>query len=120
MHDGQISGTTGKGLRLEGLQIDTTKLNFDAALDAKIHIQNVGWKEYKDVTPEQILGTKGESKRIEAIELNLKGLPENKVLKYQVHLADNGWTGWVGNGFTAGTIGISKQIEAIKIVIEDK
>ncbi len=121
VHDGQIAGTTGFGVRLEALQIDVTKLQYDnIVLSAKIHIEGVGWVEYEDVIPELILGSKGESRRIEAVEFDLQGLPSNKVLRYQVHLEDNGWTGWVNNGFTAGTVGISKRIEAIKMLITDK
>lgn len=37
-----------------------------------------------------------------------------KTLCYRVHLVEVGWTGWVEAGYTADTVGIGKQIEAVQ------
>ncbi len=36
-------------------------------------------------------------------------------IEYSVHLRDAGWTGWTRDGATAGTVGQSRPIEAVKI-----
>lgn len=120
VHDGQTSGTVGYSKRLEGLYIDIRKIKEkypDVKLKCKAHIQGTGWKEYTNVEHDTLIGTTGQSKRLEAIELELTGLPANKVLMYRTHLSGAGWTGWVKGGFTSGTVGIGKAIEAIQIKI---
>lgn len=120
VHDGQTSGTVGYSKRLEGLYIDIRKIKEkypDVKLKCKAHIQGTGWKEYTNVEHDTLIGTTGQSKRLEAIELELTGLPANKVLMYRTHLSGTGWTGWVKGGFTSGTVGIGKAIEAIQIKI---
>lgn len=37
-----------------------------------------------------------------------------KTLYCCVRLIDEGWIGWVEAGYTAGTVGIGKQIEAVQ------
>lgn len=120
VHDGQTSGTVGYSKRLEGLYVDIRKIKEkypDVKLKCKAHIQGTGWKEYTNVEHDTLIGTTGQSKRLEAIELELTGLPANKVLMYRTHLSGAGWTGWVKGGFTSGTVGIGKAIEAIQIKI---
>lgn len=120
VHDGQTSGTVGYSKRLEGLYIDIRKIKEkypNVKLKCKAHIQGTGWKEYTNVEHDTLIGTTGQSKRLEAIELELTGLPANKVLMYRTHLSGAGWTGWVKGGFTSGTVGIGKAIEAIQIKI---
>lgn len=119
VRDGQTAGTVGYGKRLEGLYIDLRKIREtypEAKLTAQVHIQGVGWKLYQNVEHDTLLGTIGQGKRIEAIELGLKGVP-GKTLYYRTHLSKVGWTGWIKGGFTSGTVGISKAIEAIQIKI---
>lgn len=115
IRDGQIAGSTGESKRMEALNIDVSRVE-GLHLDVKVHIQDYGWRLYKDVQPDTVLGTTGESRRIEAIELDYAANNTcDKQIKYQVHLAENGWTGVVNAGFTTGTVGISKAVEAIKI-----
>ena len=61
-----------------------------------------------------VIGTAGKSLRAEALELDVVSNATGKTLCYRVHLADVGWTGWVEAGYTAGTVGIGKQIEAVQ------
>jgi hypothetical protein len=115
IHDGMIAGSTGAGKRLEALKIDCSKVK-GLHIDVKAHIQDEGWKLYKDVKPDDVIGTTGKKRRIEALEIQFADNNEYKGdLRYQVHLSKYGWTGTVKEGFTAGTVGIKTAIEAIKI-----
>lgn len=104
-HDGEISGTTGQGLRLEALQIDAP---FE--IQAKAHIQDIGWVDYGTINKDTIIGTTGESKRLE--DLCFKGN-----FRYRVHIEHTGWTPWTkADGIaTLGTVGQCLRIEAIQI-----
>lgn len=104
-HDGQISGTTGQSLRLEALQIDAP---FE--IQAKAHIQDIGWVDYGTINKDTIIGTTGESKRLE--NLCFKGN-----FKYRAHIQGTGWTPWTNaDGIaTLGTVGQNLRIEAIQI-----
>ena len=44
----------------------------------------------------------------------------NYTVEYQVHIQNVGWSGWYIDGETAGTVGQSKRIEAIRIRIVPK
>lgn len=123
VHDGQTAGTTGKGKQLEAVKV-TPPVGLE--LNAKIHVQDKGWIEFdgikkgessgeKSSQNDPIIGTVGESLRAEAIEFDVTKNTTGKTLMYQVHVEDYGWTGWVKAGFTAGTVGIKKQIEAIQM-----
>ena len=119
VHDGQVSGTTGKGKRLEALKMDTRKLG-DAELEATVHIQGIGDKTYKvnKDTHDIVIGTVGKGKRLEAISMRiLKGLA-GKHIKYRIHVAKLGWSSWVQDGALLGSKGLSNAIQAIQIKIE--
>lgn len=103
--DGELSGTTGKGKRLEAIQID-----FPKEVYAKAHIEDKGWVDYGKITKDTIIGTEHQSKRLEC--LCLKG-----DFKYRVHIQDSGWSCWTkADGVcTLGSVGQSLRIEAIEI-----
>lgn len=122
VRDGQTAGTTGYGLRLEAIKITPPE---GMVLDAKCHIQDVGWTRYDGIKRgassgtgssdnDPVIGTAGKSLRAEALELDVVSNATGKTLCYRVHLADVGWTGWVEEGYAAGTVGIGKQIEAVQ------
>jgi hypothetical protein len=126
VRDGQTAGTTGKGKQLEAIKITPPD---GLKLDVKIHIQNKGWQTWHGIEKgvssgegssvnDPIIGTVGESLRIEALEVNVVSNTTGKNLKYRVHIADHGWTDWVDHEYTAGTVGISKAIEAVQFVLE--
>ena len=120
VQDGQVAGTIRYRKRLEAIQIDTTELKKkypNAKLNVKAHLQGYGWKLYEDVQKDTLIGSEGESKRLEAIEMELIGV-EGKQVYYRTHLTDVGWTNTIKGGFTSGTVGISKAIEAIQIYIK--
>ena len=81
--NGTMSGTSGKALRLEAIQI---KLATDADLSVnyKTYCQTYGWLDWsKDG---QVNGTKGEAKRLEAIRIKLSGADADKYdIYYRVH-----------------------------------
>lgn len=120
VHDGQVSGTTGKGKRLEALKIDTRKLGEDTELEVTAHIQGIGDKTYKvnKDTHDVVIGTVGKGKRLEAISMKiLKGL-KGKHIKYRIHVDKLGWSDWKQDGELLGSKGLSNAIQAIQIKIE--
>ncbi|MDR0514259.1 MAG: hypothetical protein LBG81_03745 [Coriobacteriaceae bacterium] len=57
-------------------------------------------------------------RRLEAFELSPTMNTTGKTLYYQVHIAGFGWTQPVAAGYTAGTIGVERAIEAIRIWLQ--
>lgn len=115
VHDGQVAGTTGYGLRLEALMIDTRKCP-ELKIKAFAHIQDVGTVDYGYINYDTVIGTTGQRKRLEAIMLEAEGLPEGKKLYVQMHFHKDGWGNAVSSG-DGGSFGISKETQAIKMWI---
>jgi beta-N-acetylglucosaminidase len=113
--DGQLSGTTGKALRLEGINISVENPLPGMRIKYKTHVQNVGWQDW--VYDGQTSGTVGKSQRLEGIKVMLEGAPANYHIQYQVHVQNLGWQEWCTDGAFAGTEGKSLRLEAIKIRI---
>ena len=105
VNDGETCGTTGQSKRLEAIQIDS-----NMEIQAKAHIQDIGWVDYGTINKDTVIGTVGEWRRLEC--LCLKG-----DFKYRVHVEGTGWTNWTNaDGITTlGTVGQSLRIEAIEI-----
>ena len=119
VYDGQLIGTEGRGLRMEGLNISLVNPLSGMKLKYRVHIQNIGWTNW--LSEGEYAGTTGKSFRIEAIQVKLEGAPSNYHVEYQTHVQDIGWQNWVEDGVTAGTTGQSKRVEAIRIkVVNDK
>lgn len=122
-HDGAMSGTSGRGLRLEGIKIKIEN-DTNLGIQYQTHIQNVGWevdagKGWKENG--EMSGTKGLGYRLEAIQMSLTGDNDNKFdLYYQVHAQNMGWLGWAKNGESAGTAGYGYRLEGIRIAIVKK
>lgn len=104
--NGETSGTTGESRRLEAIQIDAP---FE--IEAKAHLQNIGWIDYGKINKDTIIGTVGEERRLEC--LCLKGN-----FKYRVHIEGSGWSCWTNaDGIcTLGSVGQSLRIEAIEMM----
>ncbi|MDI3536135.1 MAG: hypothetical protein PWP30_617 [Eubacteriaceae bacterium] len=116
--DGAMSGTSGQGLRLEGIEIklDTTA---DLGIRYKTHVQNIGWQDW--VSNGNMSGTEGLSYRLEAIQIELTGADADKYdVYYQVHVQNVGWMGWAKNGGQSGTAGFGYRLEGIHIVVVPK
>ncbi|KNZ40935.1 S8 family serine peptidase [Acetobacterium bakii] len=117
--NGTLSGTTGKSLRLEAIEINATAPNYDLGVKYKTHIQDIGWQDY--VADGIISGTTGQSLRLEAIQIELTGGDADLFdIYYQVHVMNIGWMGWAKNGSSAGTEGLSYRMEGIRIQIVPK
>lgn len=120
VHDGQVAGTVGCSMRMEGLWIDLRTIRNtypNAKLSGDVHVQNKGWIHYDNIEHDTLLGTKGQSLRLEALKLNLTGVPD-KTLCYEAHVQNIGWQGKKKAGEMAGTTGKSYRIEAVKLWLE--
>lgn len=99
--DGQVAGTTGYGLRLEGLKICPIE---GWVLWVKVHESGVGWKTYKGIKAGQssgkgssatdpIIGSAGKAHAIECIIIGVESRPkgDKRRLRFRVHQAGLGW-----------------------------
>ena len=95
-------------------------------LTVKAHIAEVGWKTYKGIDGSEnsgtgtsehdpIIGTVGKSLGLQAIEIDVTKNPKKLKVSYRVHVGGFGWGPWIPAGYTAGTTGIGRSIEAIQI-----
>ncbi|MGL6201454.1 MAG: CAP domain-containing protein [Lachnospiraceae bacterium] len=117
--NGETSGTSGRSLRLEGINIKLTS-DIEGGIRYKTHVQSYGW-ETKWTANGGLSGTSGKSKRLEAIKIELNGdAADNYDVYYRVHSQTYGWLGWAKNGEPAGTEGYSKRLEAIEIQVLPK
>ncbi len=119
--NGEMSGTSGKAKRLEGIEIKLTgDTGLDLGIEYKTHIQSYGWEaDWKQEG--QMSGTSGKAKRLEAIKIRLTGADSAKYdVYYRVHAQSYGWLGWAKNGEEAGTAGQAKRLEGIEIVVVKK
>ena len=115
VYAGSISGTTGKGIPVEALNVDLDDAGSSIMLQG--HVSDIGWQKWKKGS----CGTMGQSKRMEAVRMRLKGSAANDYdIWYRVHSADYGWLDWAKNGAPAGTVGKGKAIEAVQIVLTKK
>ena len=111
--------TTGRGLRLEALQMSIGNTSFKGSIEYSTHIQNIGWQSYRK--DGAISGTQGKSLRVEAIKIRLTGeLEKNYDIYYRAHCQNVGWLDWTKNGEVAGTTGYSYRLEAIQIKLVEK
>lgn len=122
VRDGEVSGTSGQSLRLEGIKINLANVesnNLTGGIQYQTHVQEVGWQ---DIVSDNVLsGTTGRSLRLEGIRINLTGtLAQNYDIYYRVHVQSKGWLGWAQNGASAGSQGLSLRLEAIQIKLVKK
>jgi len=119
--DGTMSGTSGKGFRLEGIEAKLDTQGYDLGINYQTHIQNIGWEADTErgwKSNGTMSGTEGLSYRLEAIQIKLTGSDADKFdVYYQVHAQNMGWLGWAKNGESAGTAGFGYRLEGINIVV---
>lgn len=117
--DGQLAGTEGKSLRLEGITISLNNNDIGGSITYQTHVQNIGWQD--SVSNGLLSGTEGKSLRLEAIKLNLTGEIANYYdIYYQVHVQNVGWMNWAKNGAASGSQGLGYRMEAIRIKLVKK
>ena len=129
----EISGTVGKGLRLEAIQIKLSGIianEYD--IYYQVQAQKFGWLGWAKNGANA--GTAGYALRLEAIKIKLikKGnagpsstlkayYDKNSmpVVAYKTQIQTTGWENkYATNGMTSGTVGKAKRLEAIKIYIQ--
>ena len=103
--NGETAGTTGKGQRIEALQIKIV-----SRIRYKAHVQNVGWQD--EVKSGETAGTSGKGWRMEALVINSDSI---KGITYRAHVQNIGWQNWVKAGDEIGTTGKGWRMEAIEI-----
>lgn len=119
VNNGQISGTTGKGLRLESLKLNLKDQSCSGTIQYKTHVQNLGWQNM--VSDGQISGITGRALRVEAINISLTGEMARKYdVYYRVHVQNYGWLSWAKNGENAGTEGLGLRMESMQILLVKK
>lgn len=117
--DGAVSGTYGRSLRLEGIEIKLEG-DSDLGIQYKTHIENIGWEKAWKANG-IMSGTKAQSLRLEAIQIELTGTDADQFdVYYRVHAQNFGWLNWAKNGASAGTAGFGYRLEGIKIVVVPK
>ena len=119
VNNGQVSGTTGKGLRMEAFNITLRTYGITGGIKYTAHVQKQGWQNY--VTNGEVAGTTGNGLRMEAIKIELtEEIAEKFDIYYRVHAEKFGWMGWAKNGEAAGTQGYGYRIEAMQIQLLPK
>ena len=117
-----LSGTTGQGLRVEGISIKLSNTNsnqISGGITYSVHTSGIGWM--KETTNGRYAGTTGQARAIEAIKINLTGeIAKYYDIYYRVHSQHFGWLGWTKNGLIAGTTGYGYRMEAIQIQLVRK
>lgn len=117
--NGEMAGTTGRSLRLEGIKINLDLNGYTGGIEYRTHVQNIGWQD--KVADGEMLGTSGRSLRLEAIRINLTGeVAEDYSVCYRVHAQNFGWLGWACDGDSAGTATYGYRLEGIEIRIIKK
>ena len=118
--NGVTSGTTGKSLRLEGINVKLQNNPYAGSIEYRTHVQSYGW-ESAWKRDGQTSGTQGQSKRLEAIQMRLTStMAQAYDVWYRVHAQQFGWMGWAKNGDPAGTAGYSYRLEGIQVKLLPK
>lgn len=118
-YNGDMSGTSGKSYRLEGIEVNLKNQGYDLGVAYSTHVENIGWQEIR--SNGVMSGTSGKGLRLEAIKINLTGADANKFdIYYQVHAQNFGWLDWAKNGAESGTAGYGYRLEGIRIQVVPK
>lgn len=116
--NGEMSGTYGQSLRLEGIEIITSDPT-NLGITYQTHVENIGWQGFRGNG--DMSGTSGQSLRLEAIQIKLIGTKADQYdVYYRVHAQNVGWMDWASNGSSAGTAGFGYRLEGIEIRIVPK
>ena len=119
VYNGRMSGTSGRGLRLEGINIKLGSMPASGGIQYRTHIQNIGWQGWR--ANGAMSGTSGKGLRLEAIEIRLTGrMAQLYDVYYRVHAQNVGWMGWAKNGVRSGTAGFGYRLEGIQVVLVPK
>lgn len=119
VESGQVSGTIGKGKRLEAFNMQISKFD-DLNIEYASFVDGTGWLDWSRNGMDT--GTEGQGKRIEALKMRLAGTQAgNFDLYYRTHVQSFGWLDWSKNGEINGAEDIlNKRIEAIEVRVVKK
>ena len=119
VQNGDISGTSGRSLRLEGIKIKLSSNKYTGDVTYRTHVQDIGWQDW--TKNDLLAGTSGKSLRLEAIQIKLTGEIANYYdVYYRVHCQELGWMDWAKNGVSSGSEGYGYRLEAIEICLVEK
>ena len=117
--NGTISGTSGKGFRVEALRIKISNMPYSGSIKYRSYVQRIGWQGW--ASNGKLSGTTGAGLRVEAVQIALTGtMKKHYDVYYRVHAQKYGWMGWAKNGAAAGTKGLAYRLEAIQIALVKK
>ncbi len=120
VRNGALSGTSGRGLRLEGINLKLDGQPCAGSIEYRSHAQNVGWEDAwrRDGA---MSGTAGRGLRLEAIQIRLTGqMAEHYDVWYRAHAQNVGWMGWTKNGERAGTTTYGYRLEGLEVLVLKK
>ena len=117
--NGESSGTSGKSLKLEGLQVKLDT-NIPGSVEYSSHVEIYGWENTWRSNGETS-GRPWQHLRLEAIRIRLTGEISNRYdIYYRLHVQNIGWLDWACNGKEAGSSGYGYRVEAIEIKLVEK
>ena len=118
--DGQVAGTTGKGLAIQALRAEVLGATESGSVQVSAHVDGIGWQGFT-AGGTAIAGTVGQSRSMQAVKVQLTGdLANSYDIYYRVHSSGYGWLGWTSNGGVAGTTGLGLAAEAIEMKLVPK
>lgn len=137
--NGDMAGTSGEAKRLEAIKIQLTGEMADHYdVYYRVHAQTYGWLGW--AKNGESAGSSGYGKRLEAIQIVLvekggaapgddyQGVisttseamhAKEVTVSYSTHVQTYGWQSTVSNGLMAGTSGLAKRLEGIKISLSN-
>jgi hypothetical protein len=117
--NGELSGSSGLGYRLEAISITLDNPGYDVDVTYRTHIQDVGWQDWRyNGDPS---GTSGAGLRLEAIQIKLTGADADQFdLYYRTHVQNLGWLGWAAADEQSGSSGYGYRLESIQIMVVPK
>ena len=117
--DGATAGTTGRGLRMEAIEISFASKLYAGGISYNAHCANLGWQGWK--SDGQQAGTTNQARQVEAIQIKLTGaMADYYDVYYRAHVQNFGWLGWAKNGASAGSAGYGYRMEALEIILVSK
>lgn len=125
VEDGVVSGTEGEARRMEAIRIRLTgEMAEKYDIYYRVHVQTYGWLDWAENG--ETAGTTDGAKRMEALDIRLVkkgGVAPGEtdrayiqpLLQYQTHVQTYGWLDMSEGGVKAGTEGLAKRMEALKL-----
>lgn len=115
--NGQMT-TSVSSKKIDTISIKLTGKEYEGGIRYSVLVQGSSkWKSW--AADGKIAGT--QSKRLEAIKIELTGdVKQHYDVCYRTKTETYGWLNWAKNGEASGTVGHSKNVEAIQIVLVAK